>query len=175
MLESGTKEALNMTGAKLSKSALAALYGIKKARCVKDFSKSAKVDIRTVQKMAKGGYVAIDKVKMVEAELKRREAELATPVQAIIRKVAENRGVTVDMVLIAKSLNRYGQYSDAEIAKYISAHLAYKETRLSYRQLAAELGYKTHTSVIDAIKRISDLMDTKPALRHEVLNIQKSL
>lgn len=164
-----------MNGSKPSKAALIALYGVKQARGIKKFSKDAKVHIRTVQKVANGGYVSVDIVRKIEQELNRREQETATPAQAIIYKVAEAKGVTVDLLLTEKTMNRYGVYSDAELARYIAVHLIYKETRLSYRQIAAEVGYKDHTSVIACLRRIGDLYDTNPIIRRGILSIQKSL
>lgn len=163
-----------MKGAKLSKSALLVLYDIRKARTFCAFAKSVRVDKQTLLEMAKGGYVGIDIVRKVEAGLKQYQTTIATPAQVIIIKVAEKKGVTPESVIAAKSLNRYGNYSAAEMAKYIATHIIYKETRLSLREIAAEVGCK-HTSVTATLERIGGLMDVNRELRTEIFSIQRAL
>lgn len=164
-----------MAGTRLSKPALVALYDVKKGRWIKKFSKVALVDWRTVTKMSRGEYVEIGLVRKVEKALEVWEQERASIPQQIIQAVAAYRNVSVERLLTERSLNRCGEYSNGELARYIAIHIIYKETRIPLRKLAAEIGYKNHTSVFDSLKIIGDLMDTRPELRHDVLTIQKSL
>lgn len=164
-----------MKGAKLSKPARDVLSEIREARSFTDFAEAEALNKKTLLRMYRRQYVAADLVRKAEAAIFRWQQKAAAIPQEILQESADSFEVSVTQLLTERQLDRYGNYSDAVLARYSAVFVMYKETRLSYRNIASEVGYKNHFSVINNIKIISDLMDTRPALRRKILDLQNSI
>jgi chromosomal replication initiation ATPase DnaA len=145
-----------MTGAKLSKPALVAILKVKQARGIKKFAQKAKVDWRTVQKMANGGYVEIGLIRKVE------EALNATPTQVTAARVIEYTAaeykITIDELMAGKGSE----------ARQVAAWIIGRTVGLSDAIIADLLCYAGRTGVIKAEKAVHNLMDTDRQKRNRI-------
>lgn len=153
-----------MPGAKLSKAASIALHSVIKERRLMEFSKSARVDRRTVGKMAKGGYVEIALVRKVEAVLAARNGGSKPTIEIVEVIVCASYGIS------RETLHTSSTPIIIE-AKQICCLLAKTECNMKATEIARHFGYSDHTGPGDAIKKIKGRIEVNPQLNSLVNRI----
>lgn len=158
-------------GAVLSPYAHARLNQVIKMRGLTAFAATTGVTAVTLKKLAAGGYTYADIVQRVEAAF-----VVETRTEAIIELVAKR--MKVDRFVITQPPSRgHQRYFSGELpaclrAKWVTCFLLYRETKASYRTIAAAVGYSHPDWVRDVVLKVFDLADTDPAFRRQVVRLQ---
>lgn len=158
-----------MAGSKLSKTALVALHKVKKARRVKAFAKDARVDLRTVQKMAKGGYCDLAKVRRVQDTLAvltlEQDRRAALPAAVIEEAVCSRYEID------RETLRQGGRIQHEVEARQVVYLLLLQESGMTKSAIARHLGHD-RTAITHNIKRITERLEVETDLRRKVDRIR---
>ncbi len=58
--------------------------------------------------------------------------------------------------------------SEVALARHVAAHFLYQNTDLSFRGIALSLGRNDHTTILNSIKRVEELMKTDPYFKEKL-------